>query len=207
MDNIDSARAQRLLLFWTDLWRRESLPAPQGEPVLQAYAGAARAYHNLEHLEEVLDWTRQLPVEEPVRSHLQIALWYHDVVYDSRRGDNETASAAWAQRDLSAVGYAATAEIVGLILDTKHDREPASSAGQWIVDVDLSILGASSDRFDRYNEAVRAEYRWVPWFLYKRKRRDVLRAFLQRPSIYATEFFKERLEAAARLNLERAIKL
>lgn len=203
----DSARAQRLLLFWSDLWKPQGLPAPPCEPLLQAYDHPRRAYHNLEHLEDVLQWTVGLPISAAERQLLQVALFYHDVVYESRRGDNEAASAAWAQRDLRALNYPATAEVVALIMDTRHDSEPATELGKWMVDVDLSILGSSTARFDRYNEAVRAEYRWVPWFLYRSRRRQVLRAFLARDAIYATPFFRERLEAAARVNLERATRL
>ena len=41
----------------------------------------------------------------------------------------------------------------------------------------------------------------MPGFVYRMKRRSVLKAFLARPSIYCTDHFRERYEAQARSNL------
>lgn len=59
--------------------------------------------------------------------------------------------------------------------------------------------------FDAYDEAIRAEYRWVPGFLYRRKRAEIQERFLARDRIYATEVWRERLERPARANLARAV--
>ena len=63
-----------------------------------------------------------------------------------------------------------------------------------LVDIDLSILGAESMRFDEYENQVRAEYSWVPAFLFRSTRKKILQGFLARPSIYATAHFQQRLE-------------
>jgi predicted metal-dependent HD superfamily phosphohydrolase len=75
-----------------------------------------------------------------------------------------------------------------------------------VVDIDLSILGQDELVYDQFERSVREEYKWVPWFLYRRKRTEILRGFLDRESIYATEPFRQRYETAARTNLERAIR-
>lgn len=64
-----------------------------------------------------------------------------------------------------------------------------------LVDIDLSILGAPRARFDEYEAQVRAEYGWVPRFLFRTKRRDVLAGFLARHSIYNTPTLRESLES------------
>lgn len=173
------------------------------EPILQAYAAAGRAYHNQEHLSETLDWLDIIPVAPKEGALLAVALFYHDVVYNGHRSDNEAQSAAWAQKDLEGSPWAAP--VADLILDTRHAAVPQSDLGKWIVDIDLSVLGSSEERFARYDRDVRAEYRWVPWFLYKRQRRLILEGFLARPAIYATDFFRQRLETPARQNLATAI--
>jgi predicted metal-dependent HD superfamily phosphohydrolase len=74
-----------------------------------------------------------------------------------------------------------------------------------LIDVDLAILGAPAERFDEYEQQVRAEYSWVPGVLFKRKRREILEGFLRRPTVYSTEHFRGRYEVAARANLSRSI--
>lgn len=194
MNEEDSRRLERLRQRW-----RKLLPELDPEPILQAYAAPGRGYHNLQHLEEVLQWVDEVPLEQSEKDRLSIALFYHDAVYDGKRGDNEQASADWCRRDL---GERAEVE---LILDTRHAVEPASQLGRWLVDIDLSVLGAERARFDAYEKGVRQEYSWVPWFLFRRKRKQILIQFLERPRLYFTEFFRQRLEATARANLQRAV--
>ena len=203
----------RLLLFWDKLWQGAG---PDGERLLRAYAAPERAYHDLEHLEEVLDWSLGLPLAPERLRPLQIALFYHDAVYDPRRQDNEEASAALAQRELRQVGYDQIATVAELILATRHLQPPdplpgGSATGDsplqdWMVDVDLSILGAEPARFFRYHEDVRREYAWVPELLYRHQRAQVLRGFLNRARIYRTDYFHERLERQARQNLQAALQ-
>ena len=173
------------------------MPELDPEPILKAYTRPG--YHNLEHLEEVLQWVDQVPLDQAQKDRLSVALFYHDAVYDGKRGDNEQASADWCRRDL---GQRAEVE---LILDTRHAVEPASELGRWIVDIDLSVLGAERPRFEAYEKGVRKEYSWVPWFLFRRKRKQILLQFLERPQLYFTEFFRQRLEGPARANLQRAV--
>lgn len=75
-----------------------------------------------------------------------------------------------------------------------------------LVDADLAILGAEPARFEEYEADIRQEYRWVPSFLYRRKRRALLREFLERPAIFCTAGFRQKYEAAARRNLERSLE-
>ena len=53
---------------------------------------------------------------------------------------------------------------------------------------------------------MRREYAWVPDVQFRAGRSARLRLFLERPAIYATEFFRAKYEAAARSNLERSIQ-
>ncbi len=171
--------------------------------LLAAWAEPQRRYHTLQHLGECLalfDRYRQL-AEQP--AEVELALWFHDAVYDVRGKDNEARSAAWAQADLKAagVGAAAIARIAGHIMATCHAALPVGMDQQLLVDIDLSILGAPKPRFLAYEEQVRAEYAWVPGFLFRRKRREILKEFLARQPIYNTPSIREELESRARENL------
>jgi predicted metal-dependent HD superfamily phosphohydrolase len=76
---------------------------------------------------------------------------------------------------------------------------------QLLVDIDLAILGASEARFLEYERQIREEYGFVPGWLFRRKRRAILRSFLKRPRIFSTQHFNASLEQRARANLARAM--
>ena len=85
------------------------------------------------------------------------------------------------------------------------DRVTLYRVLEWLVDIDLAILGAKPQRFDEYDAQVRQEYRWVPALLYHFRRKAVLRGFLDRQPLYATAALRDRLEDQARANLKRRL--
>ena len=138
---------------------------------------------------------------------MEIALWFHDAVYEPKRSDNEVESARLAQRALAAGGVAEAtiARVCRFIMVTQHAALPSTPDEQLIVDIDLAILGAAEARFAEYEAQIRREYNWVPGWLFRRKRKAILREFLARAPLYGTACFHDRLEAQARRNLARAI--
>ena len=91
------------------------------------------------------------------------------------------------------------------VLATRHDDAPPPGDSALVVDIDLSILGREPAVFDAFDRAIRKEYAWVPGFLYRQKRRQLLQHLLDRPVLYATPALRDRFEAPARANLERAL--
>ncbi|WFC41995.1 N-methyl-D-aspartate receptor NMDAR2C subunit [Pseudoxanthomonas sp. SE1] len=170
-----------------------------------AYAEQQRHYHTLQHLGEclsVFDAARGL-AERP--HEVELALWFHDAIYDIKAHDNEQRSADWARDALRDAGVAAEAaqRVHALVMATRHTAVPSGRDEQLLVDIDLSILGAERARFDEYEQQIRKEYAYVPGFLFRRKRREILKGFLDRPAIYSTPYFHDRLEDRARNNLRR----
>jgi predicted metal-dependent HD superfamily phosphohydrolase len=163
----------------------------------------------LQHLGECLDLLDTAVHLTDRLAEIQIALWFHDAIYDTHARDNEMQSADWAQRSLLAAGAdAATAlRVYDLILTTKHDVIPVGTDAQLLVDVDLAILGADELRFAEYEQQVRQEYHWVPEVAFREGRSSILQSFLNRPAIYSSPWFVDRLEAQARRNLQRSIQL
>lgn len=174
----------------------------------QAWRAPHRHYHSLQHLSECLDLLRAHRALARHPDELVLALWFHDAIYDPRAKDNEERSADWASRALAEADAdpAAATRIHALILDTAHSVEPEAGDASLLVDIDLAILGAAPERFAEYERQVRAEYAWVPGFLYRHKRRQVLREFARRQPLYRTPALRERLEAQARTNLAHAVR-
>jgi len=186
----------------TPAWQRE------GRRLVRNWSRWPRAYHDTTHLHACL---RHL---QAVRSHLadphaaELALWFHDAIYWPWSAHNEERSADWAVRFLRSQGLGdALAQAVRRhILDTRHQPGPLTGDAQWVVDIDLAILGQSDAVYRQFERNVRREYFFVRWPRYAAGRGAVLRGFLDRPRIYGTDWFHERCEAQARANLGHALK-
>ncbi|HWU24844.1 MAG TPA: hypothetical protein VN154_00450 [Rhizomicrobium sp.] len=171
------------------------------------YAETHRAYHTLRHLEECFAWFDQVRSFAARPGEVAFALFCHDAIYDTHAHDNEENSAELGAHVLNEYvrGDGEPPVVASLILATKHNALPAESDSKLLVDIDLSILGAAKERFDEYERQIRLEYDWVSPKDFRIGRMRVLRQFIQRPAIYATDFFRDRLESRARLNLERSL--
>lgn len=201
---IDGAAAQER---WEETWRLGAVVAPM-EPLralLARYEERHRAYHDFQHVLQCLAWAASIRSQLRAPFEVELAVWYHDAIYQPRASDNEERSAQLAATALQSLPRATVASIVELIRATDHRASPVDRDAQFLVDIDLAILGSPIEAFDAYETAIRREYRWVPGPLYRCKRREVLQAFLDRPRIFHTQHFHALFEAAARANLERSI--
>jgi predicted metal-dependent HD superfamily phosphohydrolase len=194
---------------WSRAWRGLHAAgdgASTRKALLSRYAEPHRKYHTLQHLEECLSLFEAMMDAPDHSPEVEMALWFHDAIYDLKSSKNEDLSAAWAEEELLAasVAKASAALVRDLVLVTKHTGIPATRDEQVLVDIDLAILGASQERFSEYECQIRDEYSYVPSLLFKLKRRAILRQFLDRPAIYNTPILHSRLEAQARANLAKA---
>ena len=173
------------------------------------YGEPGRFYHGLLHIEDCLEQLKNVPdlfCEDG--ESVELALWFHDVIYDPKRGDNESASAYLAAEWLAEINVAPSKieRVKQLIQITGHRGEPKNPGEELIADIDLSILGINTDYYERYAAAIRQEYAHVPDAEYRDGRASILRGFLDREWIFRTEFFRVKYEAAARKNIESEIR-
>jgi predicted metal-dependent HD superfamily phosphohydrolase len=176
--------------------------------LVQHYSGPTRFYHTLGHIAEMLDVIDRLRGGARNLAAVRLAAWFHDVVYDSRAPDNEECSAAHAEEVLTRLQLPRDTirAVVDLVLLTKtHQADDADADGRILQDADLARLGAPTQRFAAYSQAVRREYAWVPEEEYRTGRRQLLDSFLQRERIYWNEPLYSTLEGQARQNLREEI--
>ena len=205
-DAVDPALARSWSRAWSGLGAPDAGLALRNR-LLAAWSEPQRRYHTLRHLGDCLALFEDAAHLARQPAEVEVALWFHDAIYDLKAKYNEARSAAWADQAL-ADAQAATEvrqRVHALIMATCHDALPATDDERLLVDIDLSILGATAERFDEYEVQVRQEYAWVPGPLFRSKRGEILQAFLARPSIYSTPWFRERFEAQARSNLQRSV--
>lgn len=177
------------------------------DALLAAYREPSRSYHTEQHLAECLTLFQEFRTLAHLPAEIEIALWFHDAVYDVRAHDNEEKSAAWAASELAqaGVGGDVTNRVRELILATRHSLASTDRDQALLVDIDLAILGAPAERFDEYETQVRMEYAWVEDEDFRVGRAAILNGFLTRSSIYSTPEFRARFEELARANLARSL--
>lgn len=187
-------------LRWT-----AAFPEKHFQGILRAYRQPHRHYHTLEHLADLFECLPGIRADQPIPEFLAYAVWYHDVVYDPTRSDNEEQSADRAGHELKESLVASpTIEMVRrLILLTKHGwSEPEREEEASLLDADLAILAADAPRYGRYAKAIRLEYIHVADQDYRKGRSAVLIHFLKQDRIYRTTIAYQNWESAARHNLE-----
>ena len=203
-----------------DSWRRawhavgtepgeSSSPASAAlrDELVVCYAETHRSYHTLQHLRECIAGLDGVLALAGWPGEVEVALWFHDAVYDVKAHDNEARSADWAKQAMLGAGAPADAarRVHALVMATRHDAVPESADARLVVDIDLSILGADTGRFDDYEDQVRREYAWVADDVFRARRREVLQRLLDRPALYGTSHFRDRLEQRARKNMQRSL--
>lgn len=179
------------------------------EALCVAYSERHRFYHTIKHIEAMLghyDAVIDL-AERP--AEVELAIWFHDAIYKPFSKSNELDSAEWAKEFSLSNGYdlEGAERVHSLIMATLHNGETQDRDQKLIVDIDLTILGAPPDVYDEFERNVRKEYKMVPSFIYRKKRKELLKSFLDNASIYSLKYFKDRYENVARHNINRAIKM
>jgi predicted metal-dependent HD superfamily phosphohydrolase len=204
--NLNDDMARR----WGEFIRAANL-RDAGDQVLQhllgAYTAPDRHYHGLPHIHHCLLEHESVRSACPESPAVEAAIWFHDVVYDPPSSVNEQKSADVADQTLSGMGMLRPQidQVRALILDTTHQSRPRTLAGQFMVDIDLSSMGQSPERFDADGRAIRAEYHYVDDAAFARGRAALFERLRARPSIYYTDTFRDRYESKARENLARSL--
>lgn len=176
------------------------------EELVRAYSLPERYYHSLHHISALLNLVDEQAASFVDRSTVELAIFYHDAVYDSRRRDNEDQSARLADVRLGALGIPKPQlrRISALIAATNHGVAALDLADgdlMRFLDLDLSVLAAPRSDYDRYAAAIRAEYAIYPDADYRIGRARVLRSFLERRRLFHCDDLHARWDGAARDNM------
>jgi Uncharacterized protein conserved in bacteria len=84
-----------------------------------AYNLPGRHYHTLQHIEQMLILLDEVKEACADLEALQLAIFYHDIVYNAQRKDNEAQSALIARERLATLGFRDVDKVVALILATE----------------------------------------------------------------------------------------
>jgi predicted metal-dependent HD superfamily phosphohydrolase len=199
-------------LYWDSLL---SDPNNIFDLIYSFYTSKNRYYHNINHIVNcqqqldgfVSEFNRQILPGESYNDfkEIRLALWFHDIIYDARLNNNEELSAILA-KELIRPFSEVYDNVPDLILFTKHNRAAENFNEEVISDIDLSILGAYSREYQKYSDAIRLEYGFVPDYAYYAGRLKILESIIGKEHIYYTEYFRDLYETSARINIREEIK-
>lgn len=181
------------------------------EDVVKRYTAKGRYYHDINHIYGMCDLWLKYKDKMLRPKFIFFAIIYHDIIYKTRKSDNEEQSAEYfhtiAFKKHFNLKAAEIVYIKDLIRYTTHscyfDLHLHKDA-QFLLDFDLYGLSSSEEKYNQNSVNIRKEYKIYPNFLYKKGRLDFLQKFLQREKIYLTEEFSH-LEENARKNMENEI--
>lgn len=172
-----------------------------------------RYYHTFEHPREMFGVL--LEHRDLVRNIGAVgwAIMYHDAVYDPQstvRGRNEELSAQLAEFELPRVAAESIPEKVAHYTrqTIEHKTDEDDPDLDFFLDIDLTILGADTERYDRYMNDVREEYGHVDDVTYSLARIGVLEGLARRAEngrLYTIQAFADKYEERAQENIAREI--
>jgi predicted metal-dependent HD superfamily phosphohydrolase len=173
------------------------------------YSSKKRHYHTLQHLDNLLAQLTEVKREIHDWSTILFTLYYHDIIYNSLKSDNEEKSAELAEKRMLQVSVpnVTIALCKEQILATKSHLKSENADTNYFTDADLSVLGQDWETYSLYCKNVRKEYAVYPDIMYIPGRKKVLKHFLAMDRIFKTDFFHTKFEQQAKQNLQKELEL
>lgn len=175
------------------------------------YTQPHRHYHNLNHIHHCLRELDECDVDivEKNYEEIELFIWFHDAIYDPRSTMNETKSALlfenWFEKQTIQKIEVFNVVYEAIYFTMNHINRKQYPVIDYMLDIDLSILGASTKDYLEYRNNIRQEYSFVDNFDFCNKRIEVLNRFLKKDFIYRTEYFRKKYEEKARRNITKEI--
>ena len=177
------------------------------------YAEPHRAYHTQAHIDMMLAGLQALGEAIAHPAAVELAIWYHDAVYDPAATDNEACSAALLRAELDGLAEPALlGQAEALVRATANHALPTGlpfaleSDAALFLDLDMAVLGAEGSAYAAYENGIASEYVPVHGLLpFRTGRARFLRTMLDRRRLFLSEHYHRRCDAAARRNMQEAL--
>ncbi|MGJ8734468.1 MAG: HD domain-containing protein [Cellulophaga sp.] len=195
-----------LLTKYTD---NDSLKNELWTEIEKNYSSKKRHYHTLLHLDNLLSHLTNVKSEIQNWEAILFTLFYHDIIYNSIKLDNEEKSAELAEKRMKQISVSNDKiELCKkIILATKSHIKSTDSDTNYFIDADLSVLGQNWETYLLYCKNVRKEYSVYPDLVYNIGRKKVLNQFLKMDRIFKTDYFFNKFNKQAKNNVQKEIDL
>lgn len=180
--------------------------------LIQAYTEPQRHYHTTTHISSMLSLIQKY--QNLITNHtiVQLALYFHDWVYDPKAHDNELQSIAVFRTFAAELKLPPNVKekvchyIEASIAHTLSPEDEGDEDLKLFLDLDLEVLGRAKEEYEVYARQIREEYGHFNQQDYAKGRLGVLEKFLGRERLYFTESVGAELEEQARWNLGAEIE-
>lgn len=175
-----------------------------GTDLLKRYAESERLYHTIDHIEHCLSQFDRVRDECSQADAVELAIWFHDAIYNFPAYENEKLSAAFfMEKSANLLGTRFRESVEALIIATEHIRPPEDPDQRILVDVDLSSFGLPWDQFAADGKNIRQELHYLSDAEFYAGQIAFMEALLSRERIFNTAHFHDSYEAKARENVSR----
>lgn len=173
------------------------------------YSKKNRHYHNLAHLDHLLIQLNRVRPEIKDWETVLFTLFYHDIIYNALKKNNEKKSAEFAATRMKSLGIenCMIESCRNQILATQKHSPSAEHDTNLFLDADLSILGQNWEDYLVYAKNIRKEYSIYPDLIYNAGRRKMLTHFLQMERIFKTPYFFSNFEQLAKQNIQKELEI
>jgi len=189
------------------LWRRchpgpDALdPAPVYADLVARYGEPHRRYHTLGHIDDCLERLDRVRDLLPDADAVEMALWFHDAVFDANARDNERRSARYYLDHAAGATARFQRHVCTMILASNHVGLLSGADLGYMLDIDLAGFGHPWPAFRRTTDVVRAEYPHLSDAQFAAGMSAFFAILMARPSIFRTDAFRDACESTARANI------
>jgi predicted metal-dependent HD superfamily phosphohydrolase len=145
--------------------------------VISKYSEPHRFWHTVEHLYKLLDGINELYENKKINqtdfNYLNISTIFHDIVYDTRKNDNEEKSVKYMLSKYNNIINDDVKIIIDIILSTKTHISN-NKLCQKFIKLDTQILDSQFIDMLDWENKIYEEYKWVGLKIYKKKRVEFL---------------------------------
>lgn len=175
--------------------------------LVEGYSQPWRHYHALNHIRACLDRLDEVRDSLGDPDAVELALWFHDAVYQPTAADNELRSALLFDKVLGVSMPTPRADrIHAMIMATVHPSTPEDNDGRFLVDIDLSSFALPREEFLRDTVLLRKESARLTDAQFQHGMLTFFKKMLARPTIYLTDYFRAECEEQARTNLSDKVR-
>ncbi len=194
------------------VWQRNLLKNAASSDIAASlsrlYSERARHYHTMDHIDFCLSVFDQVSSLTSNPDAVELAIWFHDAIYNFPIQDNERLSAEFfMQASQDSLSTALREKVYKMVMATVHDVVPTDPDEQMMVDIDLSSFGRPWEQFARDGENVRRELAYLSDADFYPRQINFMTGLVSRDNFYNLAWFREKYEAQARSNVSRYLQI
>jgi predicted metal-dependent HD superfamily phosphohydrolase len=191
MNNIGShPQFPNLSIRWNAIFGTSEDSKVVFEVLIQSYSQPHRKYHNLNHIEFMLQNLEKLFPDQKNSRSIHLAIWFHDVVFNPYSRSNEESSQKiflkYAPR-LSVTPKETEDTLKMIESSIRHSALQNTREESCFLDLDLLALGQDREAYFRYSAQIREELRLIPDFIYRNLRTKALQSLFSEGTLFRSD--------------------